>query len=123
MKFDFDTITLHQAYMEVKDFVCAGLIKKGDPFEGKPAANNEVLSPSTKNFIMKTLLTKVDTRLPKHVKDTRGHLFTTERPTLACNQKILIDQIPTMLAELDKKDTVSQGNVNVGDVPVYRGRG
>ena len=123
MKFDFDTVTIHQAYMEVKDFVCAGLIKKGDPFEGKIAAVNEVLSPSTKNFIMKTLLTKVDTRLPKHVKDTRGHLFTTERPTLACNQKILIDQIPTMLAELDKKDTVSQGNVNVGYVPVYRGRG
>ena len=124
LKFDFDgSFTYHQGYMELKDFVCASLIKQGNPFEGKPAPANEILSPSTKNFIMKELLYKVHPMLPKHVKDTRGHLFTTERPTLACNQKILIDQIPTMLAELEKKDNISQGNINVGYVPIYRGRG
>jgi hypothetical protein len=124
MKFEFDgNFTYQQGYMEVKDFVCASLVKKGNPFEGKPAPANEILSPSTKNFIVKEFLSKVDPRLPKHVKDTRGHLFTTERPTLACNQKILCDQIPTMLAELEKKDHTSLGNVNVGYVPAYRGRG
>ena len=116
LKFDFDgSFTYHQVYMELKDFVCASLIKKGNPFEGKPAP--------AKNFIMKELLYKVDPRLPKHVKDTRGHLFTTLRPTLVCNQKIRIDQIPTMLAELEKKDNIRQGNINMGYVPIYRGRG
>ena len=77
-------ITYHQALMETKDFVCASLIKKDDIFEGKPLTSNEVLSPTTKNFIMKEFLTKVDHRLHKLVRETRGHLFTIERPTLAC---------------------------------------
>ena len=124
LKFDVDgSSTIMQGYMETKDFVCASLIKKGDIFEGKAAAVNEVLSPTAKNFILKEFLTTVDTRLPKHIRDTRGHLFTAERPTLACNQKILCDQIPTMLAELNKSDNISQGNVGVGYVPIYRGRG
>ena len=126
INFDFDgdgAIPYLQAYMETKDFVCASLIKKNDIFEGKPAPTNEVLSPTTKNFIMKEFLTKVNPRLPKHVRDTRGHLFTTERPTLACNVKVLCDQIPTMLKELNRADEVSHGHVNVGYVPLYRGRG
>ena len=123
LKFEFDgSFTYQQAFMEVKDFVCASLIKKGTKFEGKVAAANEILCPSTKNFITKEWLSKIDKRLPKHVKDTRGHLFTTDRPSLACNQKILCDQIPTMLAELDKTDNFSQGNVTVNYVPA-RGRG
>ena len=126
LNFDFsgdDGITYHQAFMETKDFVCASLIKKDDIFEGKPLTSNEVLAPTTKNFIMKEFLTKVDHRLPKHVREARGHLFTTERPTLACNSKILCDQIPTMLKELAKSDDVSHGSVSVGYVPLHRGRG
>ena len=52
-------------------------------------------------------------RLPKHVRETRGHLFTTERPTLHCNQQILADQMPTMIAELNAKSEISHGNVNM----------
>ena len=123
LKFEFDTnFTYQQAYMTVKDFICASLIKEGAMFEGKQATAKETLSPTTKNFITKEWLTKIDPRLPKHVKDTRGHLFTAERPSLSCNQKILCDQIPTMLAELDSKsDNLSQGHVNIGYVPAFRG--
>ena len=124
LKFDFDcNFTYQQAYMEVKDFVCASLLKKDMKFEGKKATANEILSPTTKNFITKEWLSKIDSRLPKHVKDTRGHLFTEERPSLACNQRILCDQIPTMLAELEKTENVSQGNVNIAYVPIPGGRG
>ena len=125
MKFDIDgSCTYQQAFMQVKDFICAGLLKAGSTFEGKQVTTNEPLSPTTKNFITKEWLYKIDPRLPKHVKDTRGHLFTQDRPSLACNQKILCDQIPTMLAELDSKqdrDIPSQGNVSMGYVPAFRG--
>ena len=36
-----------------------------------------------------------------------------ERPTLHCNQQILADQMPTMIAELDAKSEMSQCNINM----------
>ena len=86
LKFDWDIVTYQQGLMEVNDFGCAGLKKKGEEIDGKTLANNEPLAPALKNFIFKEFLTKVDKRLPKHVKETRGHLFTAARPSLACNQ-------------------------------------
>ena len=125
MKLEYSaSFTYQQGLMQVKDFVIASMIKEGAMFEGKKMTANEVLTPTVKNFIVREFLFKTEPRLPKHVKETRGHLFTEERPTLACNQKILCDQIPTMLAELDSKaDHISQGNVAVGFVPTPRGRG
>ena len=125
MKLEYSTsFTYHQGLMKVKDFVIATMLKEGAMFEGKKLTKDEVLTPTVKNFIVREWLHKTEERLPKHVKETRGHLFTSERPTLACNQKILCDQIPTMLAELDSKtDHISQGNVAMGYVPTPRGRG
>ena len=60
---------------------------------------------------------KIDPRLPGHAHRTRGHLFTEAKPTLACNQRILCDQIKTMLNELDGTGTTSNANVTVGFVP------
>ena len=117
LKFDWDIVTYQQGLMEVKDFVCAGLKKKGDEIDGKILANNEPLTPALKNFIFKEFLTKVDKRMPKHVKETRGHLFTAARPSLACNQHILCEQIPAMLAELEKADNTHHGSVSIGHVP------
>ena len=122
LKFEFDSnYTYQQAYMEVKDFICAGLLKKDSMFEGKRVPMKETLSPATKNFITKEWLSKIDPRLPKHVRDTRGHLFTSDRPSLACNQKILCDQMTTMMAELDGKSDTQQGNVSMGYVPAMGG--
>ena len=122
LNFQFDgSFTYQQAHMEIKDFVCAGLLQPGMMFETKPATAKEILSPATKNFITKEWLMKIDPRLPKHVRDTRGHLFTLERPSLACNQRILCDQMATMLAELDSKPNSSQGNISMGYIPTMRG--
>ena len=55
-------------------------------------------------------------RLPGHISKTRGHLFTDERPTLACNQRILCDQIDTMLAEINGVSNAAS-NVNIGSIP------
>ena len=38
----------------------------------------ELLTPSVKNFITKEWLVKSDSRLSRYVRETRGHLFTTE---------------------------------------------
>ena len=51
---------------------------------------------------------------------TRGHLFNHEKPTLACNQERLCDQIDTMLQELDGKDINIQ-NLSINNLP-FRGR-
>ena len=77
IKFDFSNgFTYQQAYMQLKDFVCSGLLNVNDQFEGKQMTSKEKLSPVAKNFLTKEWLSKIDPRLPGHIKDTRGHLFT-----------------------------------------------
>ena len=124
LKFDFSSgCTYQMAFMEVKDFICAGLLNDGDRFENKNYNQKEVLTPVAKNFIVKEWLNKIDSRLPKHIRETRGHLFTEDKPTLACNQKIICNQIPTLLAELDDKTDASDAagdTVTVGYVPAGR---
>ena len=105
--------TPQQGFMTIKDIVCAGLLEEGSKYEGRELTERELLTPTVKNFITKEWLVKSDTRLPKYVRETRGHLFTAERPTLHCNQQILADQMPTMIAELNAKSEVSQGNINM----------
>ena len=51
-------------------------------YKGKELTADEVLSPLAENFIVEKCLFKIDERLPNHVKNTRGHLFTEARPTL-----------------------------------------
>ena len=121
LKFEFDAnYTFTQGFMEVKDFICAGLAKVDETRDGKIVTTREVISPTIKNFITKEWLMKINPRLPQHIRNTRGHLFTTERPSLACNQKVLADQMPTLLKELDSQPDLAQGNVTVGHI---RGRG
>ena len=56
IKFDFSGgFTYMQAYMQVKDFICSGLLAAGSRFEGKQYTNTEVLSPVAKNFITKNI--------------------------------------------------------------------
>ena len=121
LKLDYDVLTHQQGFAEIKDFVCAGLIKKGQFINGKITPANERLTFAVKNFITKEWLNSIDKRLPKYVKEMKGYLFTIERPSLACNQRILCDQIPAMLADLDKTDNTNHGHVNMGYVPHLRG--
>ena len=46
LKFDFSNgYTYQQAYMEIKDFICAGLLNNCDRFENKAYNQRETLSP------------------------------------------------------------------------------
>ena len=113
IKFEFSpTFTYNQALMSMKDFYVNSLLGKNSLFKGKALNKDEELSPLAENFIIEKCLFKIDPRLPEHIKNTKGHLFTEERPTLACNQRILFAQIDTMLAELDGKDT----GITVGQI-------
>ena len=124
LKFEFNaSFTYLQAYMKMKDFYVNSLLTKGKMFKGKELTSDEVLSPLAENFIIEKCLFKIDERLPNHVKNTRGHLFTEARPTLACNQRILFSQIDTMLSELDGKDfgasQMSVGQIR-NNIPSYQ---
>ena len=105
LKFEFNSsFTYQQAFMMTKDFYINSLLKKGTMFKGKALAKNEELTPLAENFIVEKCLQKIDPRLLDHIKNTRGHLFSEERPTLACNQKILFSQIDSMLVELESNN-------------------
>ena len=118
IKFEFDqSFTYQQAWMMLKDKYVSSLLQKDDICMGEKRDNKEVLSPLAMNFLVREWLQKIDPRLPNHVRHSHGHLFTTQRPTLACNQEILCDQIDTMLQELDSKEMSANSQVNVSYIP------
>ena len=124
LKMEFnDGFTYSQGWMMIKDYYISSLLPNNSTCMGRKLSSKEVLSPLALNFLVREWLTKIDTRLPEHVRNSRGHLFTTDRPTLACNQEILCDQIDIMLQELDGKDMTSTNSVNVSYIPSSRGRG
>ena len=121
LKLEFDdNSTYQQGFMLVRDYYIACLLPKDSEFKTKTLLANEKLSPLAELFIVEKWLQKIDPKLPGHVQRTRGHLFTTDKPTLACNQRILCDQIDTMLAELNGAGNASAASVNVGFVPSRR---
>ena len=114
-----ETFTYQQGYMYWRDYYTGSVPEQGTKFKNKILAEKGKISPLAELFIVEKWLTDIDTRLPKHVNKTRGQLFTAERPTLACNQRILCDQIETMLAELNGASNTTN-NVNVGFVPARK---
>ena len=126
IKLEFSpTFTYEQGYMMVKDFCMQSLLPIGARFKNRNLTTAETLSPLAENFIMKEFLTKVHPKLPEHIKNTKGHLFTHERPTLACNKAILIDMMDSMLSEIEGIDLINSSvNVNqIGQQNISRKRG
>jgi len=128
IKFVFDdTFSYQQGYMVLRDYYISSLAEKDTMFKGKRIEAKEKLSPLSELFIVERWLAKIDPRLPAHVQRTRGQLFSETKPTLACNQRIICDQIDHMLNELDGQSSVGNvtsanttANVNVGYVPSNR---
>ena len=117
-----DTFTYQQGYMYLRDYYINSLAEKDTMFKGKKLATKEKMSPLAELFIVERWLAKIDPRLPAHVHKTRGHLFSESKPTIACNQRALCDQIDHMLAELDQASIANvshnfSAQVNVGYVP------
>ena len=109
--------------MVVKVFCMQALHPIGKNFKGRAATTNESLSPLAENFIMKEFLSKVHPKLPEYIKNTKGHLFTTDRPTLACNKNILIDMMDTLLAELESEETPVSNNISIAQLRNNQFRG
>ena len=117
IKLDFSpSFTYEQGYMLIKDFCMESLLSAGTTFKNRQLTEPERLSPLAENFIMKEFLYKVHPKLPEHIKNTKGHLFTNDRPTLACNKATLIDLMDTMLAEIDHLESMPVANININQV-------
>ena len=117
IKLDFSpSFTYEQGYMLIKDFCMESLLPVGSNFKNRQLTEPEKLSPLAENFIMKEFLCKVHPKLPEHIKNTKGHLFTNDRPTLACNKATLIDLMDTMLSEIDHMEGLQTANVNINQV-------
>ena len=100
--------TYRHAWMKHKAFYMNAMLPANSICKGKILATAEILSPLAESLLVKDWLVKIDARLPNHIRKTRGHLFTPAKPTLACNQKALSDQIPQMLVELSRDQDSAQ---------------
>ena len=121
IKLEFSpSFTYEQGYMLIKDFCMESLLPTGSHFRSRVLTEPEKLSPLAENFIMKEFLSKVHPRLPEHIRNTKGHLFTNERPTLACNKTILIDLMDSMLNEIENMDNIATATVKVNQVSQNR---
>ena len=114
IKLEFSpSFTYEQGYMQIKDFCMQSLMTRGSRFKGRELRENEILTPLAENFIMKEFLHKVHPKLPDHIKNTKGHLFTQDRPTLACNKTVLLDMMDSMLAEIECADTMNANSLAI----------
>ena len=98
-----DGQTHQQIFQAVKEFYCSSLLKKGDKFKGKPLATDEVLTPFGENILVEKWLDLINPSLKSHILQTRGSLFTEERPNLSDNQRQICDQMETLLQEIEQK--------------------
>ena len=121
IKLEFSSsFTYEQGYMLVKDFCMESLLPTGSRFKLRTLAEPEKLSPLAENFIMKEFLVKVHPRLPEHIRTTKSHLFTADRPTLACNKSILIDLMDSMLSEIENMENMATATVRVNQITQNR---
>ena len=119
IKFDIgdDGQTYQQVYQAIKEFYCSSLLKKGDKHEGQELDKNEPLTPLCKNFIVEKWLDTINPELKNHIRNTRGSLFTEERPSLSDNQLQLCEQMPTLLQELENNPSPSLNRTSMAPAP------
>ena len=119
LKFDIgeDGSTHQQVYMTLKEFYCSALLKQGAIHEGLPLERDEVLTPLAKNFITEKWLDAINPALKVHIKNTRGNLFTKEKPSLADNQLQLSEMMGTLLLELENNPQPSVNQAAVYQQP------
>ena len=94
-----------QRFQAFHEFYSSSLLKKGEIFEGKPLDKDETLTPFGKNIIVEKWLDDIHPELKGHIVQTRGSLFTEQRPNLSDNQKQLCEQMDTLLQEIEQKQT------------------
>ena len=104
-----DGTTYQQGYQAIKEFYCSTLLPEGASCKGKVQARKEILTPLGENLIVEKWLDKIDVRLKEHILQTRSAIFTPDRPTLVDNQRILCDQIDTMIAEIEANSADIEG--------------
>ena len=111
IKIDFgeDGQTHQQGFQAVKEFYCNSLQKGGSMYRGRALTVHETLTPLSENFIVEKWLEMIDPKLKQHIAQTRGHLFTTDKPNLYDVQSQLCEQMDTMLQELSGNNTPSVG--------------
>ena len=114
--------THQQRFQAFHEYYSSSLLKKGEIFEGKPLDKDEVLTPFGKNIIVEKWLDDSNPDLKAHIVQTRGSLFTEQRPNLSDNQKQLCEQMDTLLQEIEQKQTNPTIN-RTGFAPPQRRQG
>ena len=98
-----DNLTYQQKFQANKEFYMSSLLKQGHLYKGIPLTHDEVLTPLGDNIIVEKWLDSIHTGLKSHIMQTRGHMFSAERPNLSDNQRQLCEQMEVLLKELEQK--------------------
>ena len=72
-------------------------------YKGKVLEKDEPLQPFGENTTVEKWLDLINPALKSHIVQTRSSLFNNDRPTLADNQRILCEQMDTLLQEIEVK--------------------
>ena len=120
MTFNKSSETYQQFYMRLRSFHMESLLPAGTNFKGRALNAAETISPLAEAMIVNMWLSKIDHRLPNHVKSTKNFLFTPEKPTLACVQPQLAVMLDTMLAELDNDGSANRVSLDSATPTINR---
>ena len=98
-----DDLTYQQMFQAVHEHYSSSLLKQGNIYKGQPIPHDEVLTPLGDNIIVEKWLELINPSLKSHIMQTRGIMFTPERPNLSDHQRFLCDQMEILLKELEHK--------------------
>ena len=83
IQWDRDSDTPDVFYMKVKSAFMNSLLLKDDYYHGDKLETAEALTPLCESLIVLRWLEAINPALPKHIMETRGHLFTRQTPNFA----------------------------------------
>ena len=114
--------TPEKLYMRLRGHYQQAAPKRGSMFNGNQLQQDEKIGPLVEMMLVEKTFEKIDPRLPAHILKTKGHLMEDGQQTLYCVRRLLWNQVPTMLAELDQQNG-DDASANFVSFSQGRGRG
>ena len=115
-----DGQTHQQLFQAVKEHFSSSLMKKGEKYKGTVLDKDEVFTPFGENILVEKWLDLININLKSHIIQTRGSLFTDERPSLFDNQRQLCQQMDVLLKEVEQKESPSINRAGFAPQPPNR---
>lgn len=101
IQYDQEKDTPEKLYMRLRGHYQLAAPKAGSTFDGVALEADVKIGPLAELMLVEKTFERIDPRLPAHIVKTRGHLMEDGHKTLFCVRRLLWDQVPAMILELD----------------------